>query len=382
MHTLSINPIFFQLGGLEVRWYGVILGLAALAGLLLAIQEGKRFGIKPDFFMDLLLLGAPSAIIAARIYYVAFKWDDYKGNFLDVFKIWNGGIAIYGAIIGAFICGIIYSRYKGYSFWRIVDISVPSLLAGQMIGRWGNFMNQEAYGAPVDESFLRQTLHLPSFIVDNMYIIDSAVPEGAFRHPAFLYESLWSLLGIGVLFLLRRQKFLRAGELMASYFIWYSIGRFFIEALRIDSLAFIGPQWLADFMRALWSPISGVFEPGYLDPAYGNIRISQLLALLLIAAAIVFIIVRRVTGAANVRYSDPIITTKPERNAEPEVSKKQKTAKRHSVDRSSSAVDASSGGSGHKSGSGKKSGSNDDSSSDGGNDGGGSDSGGDGGGGD
>lgn len=321
MQTFAINPVVFQLGTLEVRWYGVILGLAALAGLLLAIQEGKRFGIKPDFFMDLLLLGAPSAIIAARIYYVAFKWDDYQDNWLDIFKIWEGGIAIYGAIIGAFICGIIYSRYKGYSFWRIVDIAVPSLLAGQMIGRWGNFMNQEAYGAPVSEEFLRETLHIPSFIVNNMFIIDSAVPEGAFRHPAFLYESLWSLVGLGVLFLLRRQKFLRAGELMASYFIWYSIGRFYIEALRIDSLAFIGPKWLADFMKALWSPISGVFDPGYLDPSYGNIRISQLLALLLILGAIAFIIIRRVTGAANVYYSDPIVTSRPERNGEPEAGK-------------------------------------------------------------
>ncbi|RIX45842.1 prolipoprotein diacylglyceryl transferase [Paenibacillus nanensis] len=314
MLTLTINPVIFEIGSLSIRWYGLILGLGALAGLLLAVQEGKRFGIKPDFFMDLLLLGAPSAIIAARIYYVAFMWEDYKDNPLDVFKIWEGGIAIYGAIIGAFICGIIYCRYKGYSFLRIADICVPSILAGQMIGRWGNFMNQEAYGAPVSEDFLRNTLHIPSFIVDHMFIIDSAVPEGAFRHPAFLYESLWSLLGLVVLFVLRRQKFLRVGELMASYFIWYSIGRFFIEGLRIDSLAFIGPDWLASMINGLWSPMKTVFDPGYLDPSYGNIRISQLLALLLILAAIVFIVVRRLTGRADVKYSDPIVTTKPERN--------------------------------------------------------------------
>lgn len=314
MSMLAIDPVVFTIGPLSVRWYGIILGLAALAGLLLAVREGKRFGIKPDFFMDLLLIGAPSAIIAARIYYVAFMWEDYKDSPLDIFKIWEGGIAIYGAIIGAFICGIIYSRYKGYSFWRIVDICVPSLLIGQMIGRWGNFMNQEAYGGPVSEEFLRNTLHIPSFIVNHMFIVDSAIPEGAFRHPAFLYESLWSLVGLGVLFILRRQKFLRAGELMAAYFIWYSIGRFFIEALRIDSLAFIGPKWVADFINALWTPMNGVFDQGYLDPAYGNIRISQMLALLLIVAAIAFIIIRRTTGNANVRYLDPIITTKPERN--------------------------------------------------------------------
>lgn len=313
MHTLAINPVVFELGSLSIRWYGIILGLGALIGLLLAVREGKRFGIKPDFFMDLLLIGAPSAIIAARIYYVAFKWEDYKDNPLDMFKIWEGGIAIYGAIIGAFICGIIYSRYKGYSFWRIVDICVPSLLAGQMIGRWGNFMNQEAYGGPTTEEFLRNTLHIPSFIVDHMFIADSVFPGGAFRHPAFLYESLWSLIGIGILFILRRQKFLRAGELMASYLIWYSIGRFFIEALRIDSLAFIGPSWLASLINGLWSPIDGVFDQGYLDPSYGNVRISQLIALLLILGAIVFIIVRRLNGKTPVYYSDPIVSTKPER---------------------------------------------------------------------
>ncbi|RJX40332.1 prolipoprotein diacylglyceryl transferase [Paenibacillus pinisoli] len=314
MDTFAINPVLFEIGGLSIRWYGLILGLGALAGLLLAVREGKRFGIKPDFFMDLLLLGAPSAIIAARIYYVAFSWDQYKDRPLDMFKIWEGGIAIYGAIIGAFICGIIYARYKGYRFLRIADIAVPSILVGQMIGRWGNFMNQEAYGGPVSEEFLRNTLHIPSFIVNHMFIVDQAIQEGAYRHPAFLYESLWSLVGLAILFILRRQKFLRVGELTAAYFIWYSIGRFFIEALRIDSLAFMGPSWLASLINGLWSPISGVFDQGYLDPSYGNIRISQLLALLLIIAAIIFIIVRRVTGQADVRYSDPIVSTKPERN--------------------------------------------------------------------
>lgn len=314
MDTFAINPVVFEIGSLSIRWYGIILGLGALAGLLLAVQEGKRFGIKPDFFMDLLLLGAPSAIIAARIYYVAFKWEDYKDNPLDMFKIWEGGIAIYGAIIGAFICGIIYSKYKGYSFLRIADICVPSILAGQMIGRWGNFMNQEAYGGPVSEEFLRNTLHIPSFIVDHMYITDLAFPEGAFRHPAFLYESLWSLVGIGILFILRRQKFLRVGELTAAYFIWYSIGRFFIEGIRIDSLAFIGPSWAASVINGLWAPMDTVFDQGYLDPAYGNIRISQMLALLLILAAIVFIVVRRLGASAKLYYSDPIVTTRPERN--------------------------------------------------------------------
>jgi len=299
-----INPEILDLGLLSIRWYGVILALGAVAGLFLAIQEGKRFGIKSDFFMDLLLIGAPTAIIFARIYYVVFQWDYYKNNLGDIIKIWNGGIAIYGAIIGALICGYFFSRAKGYNFWRIADICAPSLLIGQMIGRWGNFVNQEAYGGPVEESFLRNTLHIPDFIVNQMFI------NGTYVHPTFLYESIWSLVGLVILFIIRRQRFLREGELLAVYIGWYSIGRFYIEALRTDSLAFSGPQWLADLMNALWTPMTAVFELGYLDPAYGNVRSSQLLAVLLVIAVIIFIIVRRTAGFANERYLDPIVNTK------------------------------------------------------------------------
>lgn len=304
MQSLLLNPIAFSIGPIDVYWYGIILGTAALVGLALAIREGKRFGIPQDFFMDLLLWGVPSAIIAARIYYVAFQWDEYKNNLWDIFKIWEGGIAIYGALIGAVICALIFVRKKGYSFWRIADICAPGLLIGQMIGRWGNFVNQEAYGGPVDESFLRNTLHLPDFIVNQMNV------QGIFHHPTFLYESLWSFVGVLLLIMLRRQKFLRAGELFMSYFIWYSIGRFFIEGLRTDSLAYIGSEWMASFLNFLWSPMKLVFEPGYLDPAYGNVRISQLVALLIIVAAVIIIIVRRVKGYANVPYSAPIVSTK------------------------------------------------------------------------
>ncbi|SMF92528.1 Prolipoprotein diacylglyceryl transferase [Paenibacillus uliginis N3/975] len=306
MSTLLIDPIAFSIGSLRVHWYGIILGLGALAGLLLVIREGKRFGIPQEFFMDLLLLGVPSAIIGARIYYVAFKWEDYKDNFLDVFKIWNGGIAIYGALIGAIICAIIYVRYKGYKFWRIADMCAPALLLGQMIGRWGNFVNQEAYGGPVEASFLRDKLHLPDFIVNQMNV------EGVFHHPTFLYESMWNFVGILLLLVLRRQKFLRMGELFIGYFIWYSIGRFFIEAVRTDSLAFQGPSGLESFINTLWSPMTWMgFEQGYLDPAYGNIRISQLLPIIIVVSGIILIIVRRVTGRANERYLDPIVCTKP-----------------------------------------------------------------------
>ncbi|MBB6694183.1 prolipoprotein diacylglyceryl transferase [Cohnella xylanilytica] len=308
MLPLKLDPIAFNLGPLSVHWYGLILGTGALVGLLLAIREGKRFGLSPDFFLDLMLFGVPSAIIGARLYYVLFKWDYYMDHPGEIVQIWNGGIAIYGALIGALICGFFYFRHRGYSFWRLVDICAPSLLAGQMIGRWGNYVNQEAYGGPVEESFLRHTLHLPSFIVDQMNV------EGTYHHPTFLYESLWSLVGLIVLFVIRRYwKFLRAGEVFFAYVIWYSIGRFFIEALRTDSLAFKGSDTLASLLDALWTPMEWFgFKQGYLDPAYGNVRSSQLLALIAIVGSLIAIAIRRQTGLAKERYGDPLVCKKPE----------------------------------------------------------------------
>ncbi|WP_405080783.1 prolipoprotein diacylglyceryl transferase [Paenibacillus chitinolyticus] len=295
-----LNPVAFKLGPISVHWYGIILGTAALIGLLLVIREGKRFKLQPEFFMDLLLIGVPSAIVAARIYYVAFQWENYKNNLSEIIAIWHGGIAIYGALIGAIIAAVIYVRRKGYSFWRIADICAPGLIVGQMIGRWGNFVNQEAHGGPVSESFLRNTLHLPDWIVNQMNI------EGIFYHPTFLYESVWNFVGLLLLFWLRRRPFLRAGELFMSYFIWYSLGRFFIEGLRTDSLDFTGPAWLASLLNGLWSPMSLLFGEAGTMTYGGNIRISQLLAVLIIIAAIVIIVLRRRMGYAKTKYSDPI----------------------------------------------------------------------------
>jgi phosphatidylglycerol:prolipoprotein diacylglycerol transferase len=299
---LVINPIAFSIGSIDVRWYGIILGSAALIAILIAIQEGKRFKINPDFFMDFLLVAVPSAIVGARIYYVIFKWSDYRNNLWEIFQIWHGGIAIYGALIGSIIGVAFYVRAKGYNFWRIADIAAPGLIIGQMIGRWGNFMNQEAHGGPVAESFLRNSLHLPSFIVDQMNI------QGIYYHPTFLYESIWNLVGFLLLLLLRRRPFVRAGEVFISYFIWYSIGRFLIEGLRTDSLAFTGPSWLASLMNGLWSPMKLKFNSGELLD--GNVRVSQLLSILIILAAIYLIYYRRQIIPRTALYSDPIVSTK------------------------------------------------------------------------
>jgi phosphatidylglycerol:prolipoprotein diacylglycerol transferase len=300
-----LDPIAIAIGGVKIHWYGIILGTAALVGLLLIIREGKRYGISSDFFMDLVLIGVPSAIIGARIYYVAFQWEDYQHNFSEVFKIWHGGIAIHGALIGAVIGAAIYTRMKKVNFWRIADITAPGLIVGQMIGRWGNFMNQEAHGGVVERSFLSDTLHLPSWIVNNMEIMKDGVLS--YYHPTFLYESIWNLLGLVFLLWLRRRPFLRSGELFLSYFIWYSIGRFYIEGLRTDSLAFHGPDWLASLVNGLWAPMKLIFKAGELPEGGGNVRIAQLIGIFIIIAAVVLMYLRRRQGHAEERYSDPIL---------------------------------------------------------------------------
>lgn len=293
---MVIDPIAIQLGPLQVHWYGIILGTAALAGLYLAIWEGKRFGIKSDLFLDLLLWGAPAAIIGARLYYVLFKLDYFLEHPEDIFAIWKGGLAIHGALIGAIITGIIFSRKRGIPFWKLADIAAPSLLIGQAIGRWGNFINQEAHGGPVSEAFLRETLNLPDFIVDQMYI------GGTYYHPTFLYESIWNITGVLFLFWLRRRPGIKLGEVFFSYFIWYSIGRFFIEGLRTDSLAFTTYEWVAQLMALLWTPMALLFEPGYMS--YGNVRIAQFISVIFVILAASLIIIRRKTGMANIRYNE------------------------------------------------------------------------------
>lgn len=296
-----IDPIALQLGPVKVTWYGMILGLGAVVGLLLAVREGKRFQIPPDFFMDLLLIGVPSAIIGARTYYVAFEWDKYKGDWYEIIAVWHGGIAIHGALIGAVIAAIIYTRVKKVGFWRIADICAPSLIAGQMIGRWGNFINQEAHGGPVDREFLDGTLHLPDWIINQMQIGD------VYYHPTFLYESFWNLCVLLILLVLRRRVWLKAGELFLGYFALYSVGRFFIEGLRTDSLAFHGPGWLESLLAGLWAPMQLLFETGHLPEGGGNVRMAQFISLMLVLAAITLIVVRRVGGFAKERYLDPVV---------------------------------------------------------------------------
>ncbi|WP_026581392.1 prolipoprotein diacylglyceryl transferase [Bacillus sp. J33] len=244
MDTIQpIDRIAFEVGPITVYWYGIIIAFGIFIGLYLAAKEAKRSGFNKDIIIDLMMWAIPIAIISARLYYVIFKWEYYSNHLGEIIAIWEGGIAIHGALIGAALTAIVFAKKRGVSFWKLADILAPSIILGQAIGRWGNFMNQEAHGGPVTREFL-ENLQLPDLIINQMFI------NGQYYHPAFLYESIWNIAGFIVLLLLRRIS-LRQGELFLSYIIWYSIGRFIIEGMRTDSLMLTETLRMAQFISIM-----------------------------------------------------------------------------------------------------------------------------------
>lgn len=234
-----LSPIVFHIGPFPVHWYGLLIGTGVFIALMLAIREGKKHGIHPDQFVDLVMYGVIAGILGGRTYYVIFEWDFYKNNPSKIVAVWEGGLAIHGALLASVITLIIFCRVRKLSFWRMADIGAPNLILAQAIGRWGNFMNQEAHGGPVSREFL-ESLRLPEFIINQMYIYNEnpgngMVPGFYYHHPTFLYESIWNVIGFIILVNMRRLK-LKTGELFLSYLSWYSFGRFFIEGMRTDSL--------------------------------------------------------------------------------------------------------------------------------------------------
>ena len=221
------SPVALELGPLSIYWYGVIIASGMLIGYFIADREANRKGLPEGLFMDLMFYIIIASIVGARLYYVVFQWEYYSQNPLDIIMVNEGGMAIHGGLIGGFLAGIIYCRIKGFSFFQLADIAAPSLILGQAIGRWGNFMNQEAHGGEVSRGFL-ESLMLPEWIINQMYI------DGAYYHPTFLYESVWNIIGFVLLILLRPK--LKIGQTILLYLVYYSIGRFFIEGMRTDSL--------------------------------------------------------------------------------------------------------------------------------------------------
>ncbi|NHF50116.1 prolipoprotein diacylglyceryl transferase [Staphylococcus aureus] len=257
-----IDPVAFNLGPLSVRWYGIIIAVGILLGYFVAQRALVKAGLHKDTLVDIIFYSALFGFIAARIYFVIFQWPYYAENPSEIIKIWHGGIAIHGGLIGGFIAGVIVCKVKNLNPFQIGDIVAPSIILAQGIGRWGNFMNHEAYGGPVSRAFLEQ-LHLPNFIIENMYI------NGQYYHPTFLYESIWDVAGFIILVNIR--KHLKLGETFFLYLTWYSIGRFFIEGLRTDSLMLTS-----------------------------NIRVAQLVSILLILISISLIVYRRI------KYNPPL----------------------------------------------------------------------------
>ncbi len=225
---VSPGEEIFQLGWFRLKWYGLLIATAVLIGVNLSMRLGQFRKIDSEAIADLAICLVIGAIPAARLYYVIFEWQTYSQRPENIIKIWEGGIAIHGALIGGSIAAIIFAKVKQISFWQLADIVAPSVALGQAIGRWGNFFNSEAYGSQTD---LPWKLCIPRYPNTCEYV-----------HPTFLYESLWNLLVFALLMWLfirdNRQHQLKAGSIFLVYLVAYSIGRFAIEGLRTDSLMF------------------------------------------------------------------------------------------------------------------------------------------------
>ena len=220
-----------DLGFIKISYYAIIILMGILFAYIAILIEAKKYTYDKEFLGNLLFWVIIFGIIGARLYYVAFNWDYYKSNPNEIYRIWNGGLAIHGAIIFGLITTVIYCKKYEISVIKTFDILVVGLILGQAIGRWGNFLNKEAHGLEVSRKFLESLKIVPDFIINGMNI------NNTYYHPTFYYEFLWCIIGFIIFILIRRfYKYLKLGQLTSLYFIWYGFGRFFIEALRTDSL--------------------------------------------------------------------------------------------------------------------------------------------------
>lgn len=252
----TLNRVACTVLGKDIYWYGIIICAGFILAALYVSSRTKEFGITSDNLMDCLIICVPLGIICARIYYVVFEWSYYAEHPSEIIAIWKGGIAIYGGIIGTLIGLFVYSRVKKLSFASLCDLAAFGLLIGQCIGRWGNFINREAFGRET-EAFSRMGLTLPG-------------RETVYVHPTFLYESLWNFVGFLLLhFWFRKHERKFDGELILLYAVWYGIGRALIEGLRTDSLYITGTgirvsQLLAGVSAAAAAVVLALFYTGKL----------------------------------------------------------------------------------------------------------------------
>lgn len=234
---VNLDPVAFNLFGIEIHWYGLIIAFALVLGVFIAVRESKRRGYRSDMILDFLLIAIPLCIVFARLYYVVFTWSQYSAQPIKMFAVWEGGLAIYGAVIGGVIAAFIFNRWRRISVGELLDIAAPSLILGQAIGRWGNFVNQEAFGNLIPNA-------AQQWFPYGVYI--ERLNE--WHQATFFYESMWDLLVFVALMLLRKKIKVRGG-VFALYLVLYGFGRFFTESLRTDSLMATSDirisQWLS-----------------------------------------------------------------------------------------------------------------------------------------
>lgn len=228
-----MNRVAFNIFGFNVYYYSLCILLGVIVAYILITREGKKQGLPKEFISDLIFYTLIIGILGARVYYCVFNLDYYLANPSEILKIYNGGLAIHGGVIAGLIFVYFYTKEKNVSFIKILDIVAPAVIIAQSFGRWGNFFNQEAHGGITTYQNLKN-MHIPEFIINGMHI------EGKYYYPTFFFESIWCLIGFIILMIARKNKNLKKGFQIGFYFIWYGIGRFFIEALRTDSLMFFG----------------------------------------------------------------------------------------------------------------------------------------------
>ncbi len=260
----ELSRTAFSVLGKDVYWYGIFIGLGVIFGVTFAMLEAKRTRQDPDLYVDFVIYALIFAILGARLYYVAFSWDFYSQNPAKIFAIREGGLAIYGGIIGAVLTAIVYCKKKKVDFWLLADTACPSIAFGQMMGRWGNFFNREAFGGFTDGLFAMRLrvdqVRAGDISADVMaHIMDFGGMEYIQVHPTFLYESIWNLC-LFLLLVLYRPKKKFPGQIFGLYFLGYALGRVWIEGLRTDQLM------------------------------VGGFAVSQLLSAAIILASVVFLI--------------------------------------------------------------------------------------------
>jgi phosphatidylglycerol:prolipoprotein diacylglycerol transferase len=234
--TLQVNEIAFTIGSKPIYWYGIIIATGLILAILYTMKSCKKFHVNSDHLIDCILVGVIGGVIGARAYYVIFyPGDKYIKDPSQIFRIWEGGLGIYGGIIVGLLCGALMAKHHKMSVPAVLDLASMGFLIGQGIGRWGNFMNQEAHGGPMSAN-AQQVLSviLPNFIYNNMII------DGVVYHPTFLYESLWNFVGLILLLIIRRKRIFKVGDMMGLYLMWYGLGRgLLIEPFRTDPLLFV-----------------------------------------------------------------------------------------------------------------------------------------------